>query len=220
MILDRFSLKGKTAVVTGGGRGIGKGIAIAFAEAGADIVIPDLKLAEAEATAERIRGMGRKALGIQCDVGDRPQVSAMLEKARSQMGRLDILVNNAAADRSIPLMATDDAQFEFGLRVTLKGVFICSQIAGRMMYEQKSGVILNISSRQSLTPSLGQGGYGIAKAGVNSLTRTLAWELAPYVRVNAILPGPVETEGTRALIPGTYYQQIEDIVPVRRWGTP
>lgn len=136
------------------------------------------------------------------------------------MGRLDILVNNAAADRSIPLMATDDAQFEFGLRVTLKGVFICSQIAGRMMYEQKSGVILNISSRQSLTPSLGQGGYGIAKAGVNSLTRTLAWELAPYVRVNAILPGPVETEGTRALIPGTYYQQIEDIVPVRRWGTP
>ncbi|MFO8011532.1 MAG: SDR family NAD(P)-dependent oxidoreductase [Dehalococcoidia bacterium] len=220
MILDRFSLAGKVAVVTGGGRGIGSGIALAFAEAGADVVIADRTMADAEFTAESINKLGRKALAIPCDVSRRDQVEAMINQTAREMGRLDILVNNAAASKSLPLMVTDDEQFDFELRVTLKGLFICSQIAGKIMRDQKAGAIVNISSRQALTPSLGQGGYGIAKAGVNSLTRTLAWELAPYVRVNAILPGPVETEGNDLLIPTVMYDQIKDIVPLNRWGKP
>lgn len=220
MILDKFSLTGKTAVITGGARGIGRGIAVAFAEAGADAVILDMNLDGAEKTAESIRRMGRKALAIRCDISDRTQVQAAAARIQSELGQPDILVNNAAADRSLPLMDTDDPAFEFDLKVTLRGTFLCSQIFGRMMYEQRSGAILNISSRQSLTPSLGQGVYGMAKAAVNSLTRTLAWELAPYVRVNAILPGPVETEGTRRLIPEAYYEKIREITPLGRWGTP
>jgi NAD(P)-dependent dehydrogenase (short-subunit alcohol dehydrogenase family) len=133
---------------------------------------------------------------------------------------LDILVNNAAASKNTALMATNDDQFEFDLRVTLKGTFIWSQIAGKIMYQQKSGAIVNISSQQSLNPSLGQSVYGVAKAGVNSITRTLAWELAPYVRVNAILPGPIETEGTAGLFPELMYNRILEIIPLSRWGTP
>lgn len=220
MILDRFSLAGRTAVITGGAQGIGRGIALAFAEAGADAVILDTHSAGAEETAGLIRKLGQRALALRCDVSHREQVQEAAERIQTEMGRLDILVNNAAADWSLPLMSTDDGQFEFNLKVTLKGTFICSQIFGRIMYEQRSGAILNISSRQSLTPSLGQGVYGMAKAAVNSLTRTLAWELAPYVRVNAILPGPVETEGTRRLIPAAYYEKIREITPLQRWGTP
>jgi len=220
MILDRFSLTGKTAVITGGARGIGRGIATAFAEAGADTVILDTNLAGAEETAQNLRRMHPKALAIPCDVSDRKAVQTAALRIRNELGRLDILVNNAAADRSLPLMSTDEAQFEFNLKVTLKGVFICTQIMGQMMYDQGSGAILNISSRQSLTPSLGQGVYGMAKAAVNSLTRTLAWELAPRVRVNAILPGPVETEGTRCLIPPAQYEKIREIIPLGRWGMP
>lgn len=220
MILDRFSLAGKTAVITGAARGIGRGIAIAFAEAGADAAVLDTNFDGAEETAAGIRKLGRKAVAVRCDVSDRQEVESAAAKIRGDLERIDILVNNAAADRSLPLMSTDDARFEFNLKVTLRGTFICSQIFGRIMYEQRSGAIVNISSRQSLAPSLGQGVYGIAKAGVNSLTRTLAWELAPYVRVNAILPGPVETEGTRRLIAPAYYEKIREITPLNRWGTP
>lgn len=220
MILDRFKLDGRVAVVTGGGRGIGRGIAVAFAEAGADVVIPERNMSEAEVTAESVRKLGRRSLAISCDVSRREQVEAMINRTIKEMGHLDILVNNAAASKSLPMMAMDDEEFEFELRVTLKGMFICSQIAGKIMSNQKSGVIVNISSRQSVTPSLGQAAYGAAKAAVNSLTRTLAWELAPDVRVNAILPGPVETEGNDLLIPRSMYDRIRDIVPLNRWGEP
>lgn len=218
MILDKFKLDGKVAIVTGGGRGIGRGIALAFAEAGADVVIPDLNLDDAKATAEDIRTLGRRVIAVKCDAGNRSQAEAVISRTVNELGSLDILVNNAAATRNTTLMATNDDQFEFNLRVTLKGTFIWSQIAGKIMYERKSGVILNISSQQSLNPALGQSVYGVAKAGVNSITRTLAWELAPYVRINAILPGPIETEGAASLIPQQMYDQVRNIVPLNRWG--
>lgn len=220
MILDKFKLDGKVAVVTGGGRGIGRGIALAFAEAGADVVIPDLNLDDAEATAEDIHKQGQRALAVRCDAGNRDQAEAVVAQTVKELGSLDILINNAFSSNNMALMVTDDDQFEFNLRVTLKGTFIWSQIAGRIMHQQKSGAILNISSQQSLNPALGQSVYGIAKAGVNSITRTLAWELAPYVRVNAILPGPVETEGTAGLFPELMYNRILEIIPLNRWGRP
>ncbi|MCX6000827.1 MAG: SDR family oxidoreductase, partial [Chloroflexi bacterium] len=185
MILDRFSLSGKVAVVTGSGRGIGRGIALAFAEAGADVVCTARTASQIEATAAEIRVLGRKALAIPCDVTDRQQVESMVARTIQEFGRIDVLVNNAGAGTFRKAMKLSERAFEFNLRQNLLSTFLCSKAVARVMLEQKTGSIVNISSRQSQIPSVGQIAYGAAKAGINSLTRTLAWELAPHIRVNA-----------------------------------
>ncbi len=155
MIFDRFSLKGKVAIVTGAGRGIGKGIALAFAEAGADLVCVARTVSQIEAIAAEVRSLGRKALAIRCDVRDGKQVEDMVRLARQEFGHIDILVNNAAEGTFTAAMEMSESGFEADLRASLTSVFVCSKAVAKLMLKQKTGSIINISSRESQMPSLG-----------------------------------------------------------------
>jgi len=219
MILDRFSLKGKVAIVTGAGRGIGQGIALGFAEAGADLVCTARTVEQIETTAAKVREAGRRALAVACDVRDTDQVNSMVNAAMQDFGHVDILVNNAGGGLFRTLMGASPRSFESDLRTNLVSVFLCIKAVAPIMQRQKSGSIVNISSRESQMPSLGMGAYGAAKAGVNSITRTLAWELAPYVRVNSILPGSVLTP-TNIDFLGSVKDLLVEATPVGRTGKP
>ncbi len=219
MILDRFSLKDMVAIVTGAGRGIGQGIAVAFAEAGADVVCTARTVEQIEATAAQVRETGRRALAVTCDVRDGEQVENMVNRTMQEFGRIDILVNNAGGGLFRTLMEASQRSLESDLRTNVTSVFLCIKAVAPIMQEQRSGSIVNISSRESQMPSLGMGGYGVAKAGVNSMTRTLAWELAPYIRVNAILPGPVLTPSNMEQL-GPVEEMLVEATPVKRTGKP
>jgi len=219
VILDLFSLSGKTAIVTGSGRGIGKAIALAFGEAGADVVCTARTIGQIEATADRIREMGRKAMAIPCDVMNSEQVERLVETAIREWGHLDILVNNAGGGSFGGVIRMSWSTFEADLHQNLTSTFICSRAVAPHMLAQKSGCIINISTRESQVPAMGLSAYAAAKAGVNSLTLTLAWELGPHVRVNAILPGAVITE-TNAPIFEPIKDQLASLSPLNRMGTP
>jgi 7-alpha-hydroxysteroid dehydrogenase len=220
MVLDKFSLKGKVAIVTGAGRGIGKGIALAFAEAGADLVCTARTPAQIEATAAEIRSKGRQALAITCDVQDSGQIDRMVQETKVKLGGIDILVNNAGHSGTFtPALQLSEAAWNEEIQENLTSVFLCSKAAAKVMMEKKAGSIVNIASRQSDMPAPGSIGYGAAKAGVDSLTMTFAFELAPHVRVNAIQPGGVWTEGA-----APFLEPAKDLIirstPMRRIGTP
>ena len=220
MILDKFSLKGKVAIVTGAGRGIGKGIALAFAEAGADLVCTARTLAQIEVTAAEIRSKGRRALAIACDVRDWRQIDRMVQEARDKLGGIDILVNNAGhSGLFTPALQLSEASWNEEIQENVTSVFLCSKAAAKVMMEKKSGSIVNIASTQSDMPAPGSIGYGAAKAAVKSMTMTLAFELAPHVRVNAIQPGGVWTEGAAPFI-----EPAKDVIlkntSMKRFGTP
>lgn len=219
MILDAFSLQGKVAIITGSGRGIGKGIALTFAEAGADVVCVDITLPGAEAVAAEARSSGRKALAVACDVTDSQQVESMVVRTIHEAGHIDVLVNNAGGATYCPAMEYSDKRWDGVVRLNLTAAFLCSRTVAKHMLEQKSGSIINISSGNSQLPAPGMVAYAAAKAGINSMTKTLAWELAPHVRVNCILPGAIETEGS-----GTVLLPVKDKLvagtPRKRLGTP
>ena len=219
MILDEFSLHGKVAIITGAGRGIGRGIAVGFAEAGADIVCCDLAMDQAEAAAAEARSMGRRALAVACDVTDSQKVESMVASSIRDLGHIDILVNNAGGAAYCPALKYSDKRWEGVVRLNLAAAFICTRaVAGHMM-ERRTGSIINISSGNSQLPAPGMVAYAAAKAGVNSMTRTLAWELGPHVRVNCILPGAIETEGSMpALAP--VIDKLVAGTPRRRLGRP
>ena len=219
MSLEKFALDGKVAIVTGAGRGIGKGIALAFAQAGADLVCTARTVSQVEATAAEIRSLGRKALAIPCDVKDSRQIDSMVKRAKAEFGRIDILVNNAGhSGLFTPALETSESAWEEELRENLTSVFLCTKAVARVMMERKTGSIVNIASRQSDMPAPGSIGYGVAKAGVKSLTMTFAFELAPYIRVNAIQPGGVWTEGA-----APFLEPAKDVIvrntPLKRFGT-
>lgn len=219
MILDMFALTAKVAVVTGAGRGIGKGVALAFAEAGADLVLVDITPDPIEKARYEVERLGRRALAIACDVREADQVDAMVTNARDEFGHIDVLVNNAGGTPFKPTLKTSLRTWDAIVRQNLTTTFLCSKAVSMVMLDQKIGSIINISSRDSQIPSLNMAAYGAAKAGVNSLTRTLAWELAPYVRVNAILPGAIWTEGSAPLLEPVRASLIANI-PLKRIGTP
>ncbi len=219
MILDRFSLSGKTAVITGSGKGIGRGIALAFAEAGADVVCCARTAADIESVAAQIRSLGRRALAIPCDVTEETQVHRLMDRTIETFGRIDVLVNNVGGTTFGPMINMTRKDFESVLTLNLVSTFMCSQAAAKIMLKQRSGSIINISTRDSIQPCVGRIAYGAAKAGVNSFTKTLAWELAPLVRVNGILVGGVSTEGATPHI-APLLQKIIDGTPMKRMGLP
>ena len=219
MIFDRFSLAEKVAVVTGSGRGIGKGIALAFAEAGADVVCCDLTASDIEDTGKDIRAKGRRSLAVPCDVTKDDQVQKMIDHAVGEFGQINILVNNVGGTTFGPMMQMSRQDFEDVLVLNLVSTFICSQMAAKVMLKQGTGSIINISTRDSIQPCVGRIAYGAAKAGVNSFTKTLAWELSPHIRVNGILVGGVSAEGSTPHI-GPMLQQIIDGTPMKRMGIP
>ncbi len=197
-ILDRFALDGQVAVVTGGGRGIGEGLALGLAEAGADVVVAARRTEEVEAVAEKVRALGRRALGVTCDVMEMEQVEALAQKTFSDMGGLHCWVSNAGgADDRVPrtLLDMPERQWDFQLNLNLKAVWSGAQAAGRIMQDNGGGTIINISSAAANNASAHNGPYAVAKSGVNNLTQTLALEMAPLgIRVNGVSPGPIPTE--------------------------
>ena len=190
-----LSLAGETAVVTGGGTGIGKGIALEFARAGADVVVAGRRPEVLEVAAGEIRALGRRALAVPTDVKKRGDVERLIETATEAFGGIDILVNNAANGGSGPSMAdSDEERWDEIVDTNLKSVYLCCHAVIPGMIDRKTGCIINISSVASLRPD-GCRIYGIAKAGVNFMTRGLAQDLAPHnIRVNCIAPGAVRTD--------------------------
>jgi len=218
---SQFELKGKVAIVTGSGRGIGKGIAVELAKAGADVVVCSRTQAEIETTADEIRSLGRKTLAVVVDVRQKDQVVGLMEKTRQELGHIDILVNNAGGSFRVPALEMSERAWDAIIGENLKPVFLCSQAAAKIMLQQKKGNIINISSISGLGPSPLLCAYGAAKAGINNLTQTLAVEWAPYgIRVNAIAPGPIETQGFRDTTPPETLAEITSRIPLSRLGQP
>ncbi len=193
--------EGKVALITGGSRGIGKEIALAFADAGADITIAARKTDGLKAVAKEIESMGRQAFYVSAHAKKTDDLENLVEKTMEKFGRIDILINNAATNPSIStIVDTDIEVFDHIIDTNLKGYFILSKLVGRIMRDQKSGCIINISSSGGVSPAEGLGSYCISKAGINMLTKQMAMEMGPYnVRVNALAPRIVKTGFSRAL---------------------
>lgn len=216
----REDLNGKTAIVTGSARGIGRSIARALAQRGADVVISDVDAAGAEATAAEIAALGHRTLALACNVTRREDVDRLVERTLAAWGRLDILVNNAGITRDGLAIRMTEEQWDLVLDVNLKGTFFGCAAAARAMMKARSGAIVNIASITGLIGNVGQANYAASKAGVIALTRTLAKELASRnVRVNAVAPGFIETEMTREMTEKAKAAFL-DYVPMGRGGTP
>lgn len=194
MSLPNFSLEGKVALVTGARRGIGKGIALVFAEAGADVAVCDYVADSGElaAVVEEIRGFGRRSMAAQADVTKKGDVEGLVQKVVDEFGRIDVLVNNAGVLGSGPVLEQSEEAWDSVLDTNLKGSFLCSQAVSKTMIEQGGGGIINMASVAGFR---GGSTYAISKAGVVMLTRSLARHLAQHnVRVNAIAPYIIRTE--------------------------
>src|SRR6185295_16350526 len=197
MAQSPFSLEGKTAIVTGGGTGIGKSIAIEFARAGADLALCSRKLEHLEPVAKAIRDLGKLTFAVAVDVRQEDQIKAMVERAVSEWGRLDVMVNNAGASSRAKPEDISVNGWNTVVGINLTGAFLGCKWAGKQMMAQKTGgVIINISSIAGVYGSTMMSHYGASKSAVITLTRELgsAWG-RQGVRVNCIAPGPVETEG-------------------------
>jgi NAD(P)-dependent dehydrogenase (short-subunit alcohol dehydrogenase family) len=210
---------GKIALVTGAARGIGRGIAEKLGAEGADLAIVDLKAEALADTAAVLTGAGRRVLPLGADVGDRQQADGVVAAAIAEFGQLDILVNCAGINRDAILHRMTDEQWDAVIRVDLSAVFYLTRAAAIHMRQRGAGRIINISSA-SWQGNVGQANYAAAKAGVIGLTKTAARELAPKgVTANAICPGFIETEMTRAMPPDAW-DRIAGRIPMGRVGTP
>jgi 7-alpha-hydroxysteroid dehydrogenase len=221
MILDRFKLTGEVAIVTGAGKGIGRGIALAFAEAGADVVCAARTAADIEETAKGVRERGRRALAVPTDVTKTEQLEHLVAATLEEFGRLDVLVNNAGGTGPRPALDTSEAYFEAALRMNVTQAFLLSRLAVPKMVETAGeGAIVNISSRSSDMVQTSFVAYGAGKAALNMMTRNLAAELAPKVRVNAISVGGVGTEALQVVLTNeALRKQFDANTPMKRPGT-
>lgn len=215
-----FDLSGKVAVVSGATRGIGQGIAIGLAEAGADIVL--LQRSDDTSTEEKIKALGVRCKIIQCDLMNLNEVKQAIPRAIETMGSVDILVNNAGIQRRSPAVDFSEQDWDDVLNVNLKAVWILCQQAGRHMVEKNSGKIINIASLASFQGGLFVPAYASAKGAVGQLTKALANEWSSQgVNVNAIVPGYIATEMNTALINDPVRsRQITERIPAGRWGNP
>lgn len=225
-VLDQFGLGGQIAVVTGAGKGIGRGIAISLAEAGADVAVAARNEKEIEKVASEIRALGRRAIAVPTDVTAEGALEALSRRTTDELGAPTIWVNNAGG---IPdataryLTRVDSDAWDSQLDLNLKAVWAGSKVAAASMPEA-GGCIINISSRTAFGPQSKNGPYGAAKAAVNSLTETFAVELAPRIRVNAVAPGPIPTQNfiECTKVDPTQLDAMEQALPIplRRFGTP
>ena len=220
MILDRFRLDGKVAIVTGAGKGIGKGIALGLAEAGADVVCAARTEREIDATAEAIRALGRRALALRTDVTVTADLERLVDTTVAELGRLDVLVNNAGGTGPRPALDTSERFFESALRFNVTSAFLLTRLAVPKMLETAGeGSVVNISSRSSDMVQTSFVAYGAAKAALNMMTRNMAAEFAPKVRLNALSVGGVETEGLAVVLTNdAIREQFETNTPMRRPG--
>jgi len=202
MILDRFKLTDRVAVVTGSGRGIGRAVAVAFAEAGADVVCSARTREQVDATAAHIESLGSRAVAVTYDVMEADQRSALLDEAIEKFGRLDVLVNNAA--------------FRYNV---LHAFSLTRSAVPRMVETAGGGSVINISSVAGIEPWPAFAAYGTAKAALNFLTKELAQDFAPKVRVNAIACGSIETDALASILDDELRAKMSSMTPMARIGT-
>lgn len=216
------TLKEKVVLVTGSSRGIGQAIALEAARSGADIIVTYNKQADsAESVIAEIRKLGRKALSLQVDVSSRASVKKMFSQVRETFSRIDVLVNNAGILQQKPFMKLSEADWDHIMDVNLKGAFLCSQEVFPIMQQQAAGRIINISSSGGQLGGTLAVHYAASKAGVISLTKSLARIGAPHgILVNCIAPGLIETEMTLQEIASTEGQEKIRQIPLKRTGTP
>lgn len=223
MSTNLFDLTGKIALVTGASRGIGEEIAKLLAEQGAHVIVSSRKLADCQSVADGIRKAGGKAEALACHVGQMEDIEAAFARIRNTHGRLDILVNNAAANPYFGhILDTPIEAFNKTVEVNIRGYFFMSVKAGKMMRAQGGGVIVNTASVNALQPGDKQGIYSVSKAAVVSMTRAFAKECGPYgIRVNALLPGLTKTKFAGALFEDkAMYGDWLNRIPMRRHAEP
>ena len=222
-LLEKFSLRGKTALVTGCRRGIGEAIAVGLAEAGADIIGVSASLAESPGTvAERVRAAGRSFKGFSCDLSDRAALYGFLEKVKAECAPIDILVNNAGIIRRQPAAEHSDAYWDEVVATNLGAQFILARELGRAMVARASGKIIFVTSLLAFQGGINVPGYAASKGGAGQLTMALANEWAGKgVNVNAIAPGYVATDNTESLRNDPVrHAQILARIPAGRWAAP
>jgi 3-oxoacyl-[acyl-carrier protein] reductase len=212
-------LKGKVAVITGAGRGIGKAIALQFAEYGSKVVVNyRSSVTQVEELITAIQEAGGEAIAVQADISKEEDAKRLIEEAVKQFGRLDVLVNNAGITKDNLLMRMSEQDFDSVIDTNLKGTFFCTKYAATIMLKQRSGKIINISSVVGLTGNIGQANYAASKAGVIGMTKAVARELASRgITVNAVAPGFIETDMTEALSDKVKEATIANI-PLKRYG--
>lgn len=189
-----FDFTGKVALVTGGSRGLGYQMVKAFAERGADVIVASRKLENCEKVAEEVRALGRKAFAVSAHVGKWPECDRLIDEAYAAFGRVDILVNNAGMSPRMASHEVTEQLFDAVVNLNFKGPFRLASRIGKLMFDGDGGCIINVTSSGSLMPLPEVVPYGSSKAALNAMSRSLAWEYAPSVRVNTLSPGAFRTD--------------------------
>ncbi len=220
-----IDLKGKVAVVTGARRGMGRMHSLKLAQAGAKVVVSDISKEDCEKVVKEIENQGGEAIAVKCDISQKEEAEALIQKAVDEWGTVDILVNNAGIAQFVPFLEMSEQEWDRTLNINLKGYFLCSQAAAKVMAEQKSGAIVNIAS-----VAMGQQGIGFStlahycasKGGIAGLTEALAAELAPHnIRVNTIAPGIIETPMVDPMKQDEQgFEAMLEKIPMKRGGKP
>ena len=219
MILDRFQLTDRVAIVTAAGRGIGAAIAKAFAEVGADVVIGARTEAQLGEVAAGVRALGRRAAAVPGDLGSRAGMEALVDRAMQEFGRIDIVVNNAGGSMPGPFLSTTEEAFNEALRWNVTTAFNLTQLAVPHMLEVGGGSVINIASAVGRFADRGFCAYGTSKAAMIHLTRNLAADLAPRIRVNVIAPGAIATSALDIVLQNEALErQMIDRTPLKRIG--
>ena len=217
-------LKDKVVIITGAARGIGKATAQLFAEEGSDVILADINIEKAkEAAAEIKENTKRKTLALEVDVSIKDSVEKMVKEAIDTFGKIDILINNAAITKEMPLLEYNEEWWDKIIDINLKGAFLCIQAVGKEMFKRSYGKIVNVAAGSAITPHLYQAAYGPSKAGLLSLTRMAALELGKYgIYVNATLPGTTATEMGLTYIKkeGKSKEDIIEETALKRFGEP
>lgn len=219
-IAQRFSLAGKTAIITGAGKGIGRAIALVFAEAGANVACCARTQSDVDAVAEEARSLGGGAMGISCDVSDEQALQLAVDDVIREFGQIDILVNNAGGAFPNDPLQTDARTFTADYKFNVTSVFNLCRMVVPHMQAAGSGNIINITSAVARYSQKGFSSYGAAKAGLTQLTRLLAADFAPTVRVNGIAPGTIMTDALNQFLDASSKQKMLELTPLKALGEP